>query len=318
MKKLLLIFLFPIILQAQFVALLSDNTDSLVADFTFTDVALAYSYTEYISDSIIVSRINVPTSISVSNCFYRKGLNGSFTNSSSTVSLGDTVWLMDTTGATGSTYGGTLTIGGVSDTWAVNCPLQALVLDGTQLAYRDSVSVGFDQTESGGEDLTIEGSFYADTLGSNYLLNLGGYGIGSNYDRATIYIASGTARAYVRDGGGLSKYVSITIEDSTWYTFKMQIKKSVDSLVFSIVGLDTLSISTVDLADLNYSNGDSQELTIGGYRYNPPAGYWIGQIGSLTFTVGSNITKFDWSGDVSAWLKDKGNQGNDLTGIGLE
>lgn len=195
----------------------------------------------------------------------------------------------------------------------------ALNLDGTQLAYNNAIGTGLDQT--GALDLTIDGWFYLDaTTAGQYIFTLGRYG---DYDRVSVYVsATDSIRGIINEGGVDSVYADLSLPaDSTWYNFKMVIKKSTDEMDFYMVGVDTsLANSISALGDFSYSTQSGEEMTIGAARYTSETGNMTGQIGTLSFTMSNDSTVvYDWAGSSTVWLQNKGTASTfDLTGDGLE
>lgn len=93
--------------------------DTTPASFTFTDITSASRSTVYTSNSITVSAINLPATISITGGTYSVN-GGAYTSSAGTVVVNDTVTVQGTSSASFSTaVNVALTIGGVSDTYTV-------------------------------------------------------------------------------------------------------------------------------------------------------------------------------------------------------
>lgn len=93
--------------------------------FTFIDITGAELSTVYTSNTITVSGINAATAISVSGLTYSKN-GATYTGSAGTVVNGDTVAVRVTSSGSNNTgVSGTLTIGGVSDTYTVTTKVAA-------------------------------------------------------------------------------------------------------------------------------------------------------------------------------------------------
>ena len=313
MKKLLLIFLFPIILQAQLLTLLFSDDDLL----NFTDIPLAYSYTEYVSDSIVWT--GGAKNVSVTDCYYRIGLDGTITNTSGSITFGDTLWLVDTTSATGSIYGGTLTIGGVSDSWTINCPLQAILFNGIDeyAHYQDSVQA---ITWSATDTLIIQFDAKPELVGSNgdrYIIVSGWlyismYELNGNYGVKVTPQASGLSGNWSR--------TNYDIPPSVWYSIEVRIHPD---MVYPEIYVDGINdVSAGSSTDTIASSATAYKLGIGNH-WNPPSygstRWFKGELGTVIFKRNSvEIGRYDWSGSSTDWLKFKNSAYNyDLTGVGV-
>lgn len=88
--------------------------------FSFTDILDANINTDYISNSITVSWINAPISLSISGGEYDVNGSNTYSNTSTNVNNGDVINVINSSASSpGTTTNVVLTLGGVSDTYSV-------------------------------------------------------------------------------------------------------------------------------------------------------------------------------------------------------
>ena len=200
-----------------------------------------------------------------------------------------------------------MTIGGVSDLWTVNCPLQSVILNGVdeRAYYVGDISsdISLDSTTS----LIIEFSFWANTTSGS---------------RMIMYI--GDSRIWHYNGGGLRWYVSnnqnssffsytSVLEDSTWYDIVLTFNLSMSHPTITVNGASNyIGSGTNNLTTPTWNDITIGEYGAGGFNFG-------GEIGKITITYGDHITIYDWSGsDITTRLQDKGGNSFNLNSDGIE
>ena len=326
MKKIILMLLFSISVNAQSWLLLGDEvTDTIPSAFSFTDVTLAYSYTEYTSDSVIVADITPRSSPSISvdgGWYYKKGANGTPTQASGTVSLGDTIWLTGTTGATATADSTYLTIGGIVDTFVISTASAYLTLNGVDEHAYNLIPNGLDLNQK--NKIVVDTWFYSRSL-SAYDCIITQMDSSSTQGYWGMFGLAGDNKMQIKvkehpSGGADNSYhYTGALSDSIWYRFTAVIDTYSDSLAFF-------------LNDLRepYTSGSVAGFMWGDYLGKLTVGYGSGglqyldgRLGKITITVtdsnGTLVgnTIYDWSGGADNYLKDKGTLSNDLIASGI-
>ena len=151
--------------------------DSIPNPFTFTDRTNVALSTEYKSNAITVSGINVSTPISITGGTYSIN-GGTYTSASSTVTLGNTVKVRKVSAGTYSTTkSATLTIGGVSDTFSVTTMANPVDTTPDAFHFTDRTDVALN-TEYKSNAITVAGINAAAPIsitGGTYAINGGTY-----------------------------------------------------------------------------------------------------------------------------------------------
>ena len=181
-------------------------------------------------------------------------------------------------------------------------------LDNIDISEAYDLSIeGWFKTTDDGALITIISQF----TGTNATTGLGWY----LYKAADNKLLFGHA---VQDAVVHRSISNAVVNDGAWHKYIVSITRTSQSL--SLDG----TLQTGGVAETySYKKYNSEQpLTIGRYS-NGVFSYWLDNLGKITITrtnglgevTGTSI--YDWSGDASTFLKDKGTLGNHLTGTNI-
>lgn len=218
--------------------------------FVFTDAVNVAVGTVSTSNSITVTGIAAPSSITVTGGEYEKNTSGSWTTSAGTVVNGDTVRVRGTSSASNSsTVNVVLNIGGVTDTYSITTVAAADTVPDA-FTFTDATNVAV-STVSTSNSVTITGINAAapiNVTGGQYEKNLSGTWTGTAGTavsgdtvkvRGTSSASNSTAVNVVLDVGGVTDTYTITTVAAGTDTIP-------DAFTFTDVGgvaLNTLTVS---------------------------------------------------------------------------
>jgi hypothetical protein len=263
--------------------------DTTPDPFTFTDVTNAALSTVVESNTITVTGINTPATMTVTGGQYSKN-GGSYASASTTVAAGNTVKVRGTSSASNSTaVNVTLTIGGVSDTFTITT--LAFVSDTTPnpFTFTDATNVAPSSlTESNA--ITVTGINAPATMtitGGQYQINGGAWASTSTTVvvndtvkvRTTSSASNSTAVNVVLTIGGVSDTFTITTfaADTTPNAFSFT--DVTGAAVSTVVESNAITVSGINVP---------ATMTITGGEYQINGGAWAS---ASTTVVVTNTVK---------------------------
>ena len=295
--------------------------DSVPVQFTFTDQANVPLNTVITSNVIMVSGINIATTISVTGGTYSiKGRD--YTSASGTIYNGETVTVQQVSSASYSTTTEiTLTIGGVSDTFSVTtkddtAPDQFTFTDQTNVPV-SSVITSDEITISG-----MNGAAVISIIGGAYSINGGAYRSTSSIvhdgDKVTVQLTSSGSYSTKTDTtlniGGVSDTFSVTTipsPDETppdQFTFTDQKDAALNTLVTSneITVSGITSPAAISITGGTYSvNGGPYTNESGTVEDGDTVSVQQMSSGSYSTTTDTTLTIGGVSDTFSVTTKDK-------------